>query len=248
MEGVSLGTIDFCVSSSGPLSNFSSDFMVMDLPYIVTTREKLFKILDGEIGAQILDSLTPANLKGLGFWENGFRCLTNNRLPIKHPSDLAGLKIRTMENPIHQATFNNFGATAVPMAWGEVFIAMQQGVIDGHENAIDSIWNAKVYEVQKYLSLTFHFYSPAVLVMNNDLYAGLSDKHREQIDKAAVDAMHYERNFSATRELKLIDEIKKKGMIAETVDVEEWKKASAVVYEQFRDRIKPEYMKAFTEN
>ncbi|MCD8352281.1 MAG: TRAP transporter substrate-binding protein [Planctomycetaceae bacterium] len=245
IEGTSLGTVEMCISSSGPLSNFSSDFMVMDLPYLVTSREKLFTTLDGPIGQQILATLEPANLKGMGFWENGFRCLTNNRAPIESPSELAGMKIRTMENPIHQYTFNNYGATAVPMAWNEVFIAMQQGVIDGHENAINSIWAAKVYEVQKYLSLTFHFYSPAILLMNNDLYNSLSDKHREQINRAAFEAMNYERQYSADIELQLIDELKKKGMIVVEVDVEEWKKASAKVYEEFRDKIKPEYMKAF---
>lgn len=125
IEGTSLGTVEMCISSSGPLSNFSSDFMVMDLPYLVTSREKLFATLDGPIGQQILSTLEQANLKGLGFWENGFRCLTNNRAPITRPAELAGMKIRTMENPIHQYTFNNYGATAVPMAWGEVFIAMQ---------------------------------------------------------------------------------------------------------------------------
>ncbi|MCC8191240.1 MAG: DctP family TRAP transporter solute-binding subunit, partial [Planctomycetes bacterium] len=185
IEGVALGTLEMCVCSTGALSNFSGDFMVLDLPYLGTSRDELFPVMDGPAGQAILATLEPKGIKAINFWENGFRNVMNNAKPIVHPEDLKGLKIRLMENPIHQATFTAFGALPVPMAWGEVLIALQQGTIDGNENALINILNDKIYEVQKHVSLTNHFFSPAVLMVNVDFFAMLSPDHQAAFLQAA---------------------------------------------------------------
>ena len=245
IEGVALGTLEMCVCSTGALSNFSTDFMVLDLPYLGTSRDQLFPVMDGPAGRQILDTLEPKGIKALNFWENGFRNVMNNAKPIVHPADLKGLKIRLMENPIHQETFRVYGAMPVPMAWGEVLIALQQGTIDGNENALINILNDKIYEVQKHVSLTNHFFSPAVLMMNVDYFNMQPKDIQDAILKAAEGAKIFQREYCVKKEGELIDELKKLGMTVTDVDRAEWQKASAPVYDTFRSKIKPEYLEAF---
>ncbi len=166
VEGVSLGTIEMTLTSSAPLANFTNAFLVFDLPFVITDRQKAYQWMDGTEGQKILTSLEPAGIKGLGIWENGFRNLTNSQKPVTSPKDLNGLKIRLMENPIHVNTFVTMGARAVPMPFGELFTALQQKTVDGQENPLVIIDTSRFYEVQGYLTLTGHFYAPAILLMN----------------------------------------------------------------------------------
>ena len=134
VEGMQMGIIDIAVTSTGPLSNFSPDMGVVDLPFLFLSNEHVDKVLDGPVGRKLLDGLEKANLKGLAFMENGFRNFTNSARPLEKPEDLKGLKFRTMENPVHLASVRSLGAQAVPMSWGEVYTSLQTGVIDGQEN------------------------------------------------------------------------------------------------------------------
>jgi len=247
IEGLSFGLLEGAVTSSAPLANFSPDFLLLDLPYIVTDREKAFKIMDGEIGQAILGTMTDKGVLALGFWENGFRNVTNSKRPIVHPADLKGLKIRTMENPIHQYTFEYFGATPTPMAWGEVFLALQQGTIDGQENPLVIIDTVKVYEVQKYISLTGHFYAPAVFMLSKQVFDTYPKDVQEAILKAEKEARDWERAYSAQLDDKLVVSLKEKGAEINEVDKAEWQKACAPIYDKFKDRINPAYIKAMTE-
>ncbi|MBF7082766.1 TRAP transporter substrate-binding protein [Desulfallas sp. Bu1-1] len=246
VEGVAMGTVEMALVSTGPLPNYSKDFMVFDLPFIITDREKAYQVMDGEIGQEILDTLKPKGIKALGFWENGFRNITNNEKPIVHPEDVKGMKIRTMENPIHQATFKTLGAIPTPMAWSEVFTALQQGTIDGQENPLPIIGTAKVYEVQKYISLTGHFYSPCVLMINNNLFESLSQTQKDAILKAEKEARAWQRNYSKELDEKLTKELKEKGITITEVDKTEWQNAVKPVYDQFKDQINPKYVEALT--
>lgn len=248
IEGVSAGTLEMTLISSAPLTNFSTDFMLFDLPFIITDRQKAYEFMDGDIGQKILATLEPKGIKGLGFWENGFRHITNDKKPIVHPADVKGLKIRTMENPVHQETFKQLGALPTPMAWGEVFTALQQGTIDGQENPLEIINSAKVYEVQKYISLTGHFYSPAVLLINKKLFDGFPKDIQDAILKAEKEARDWERNYSAERDNILVQELKDKGITVTEVDKAEWEKAVEAVYTKFEDKINPEYIKALKNN
>lgn len=238
VEGVSLGTIEATLTSTGPLPNFTNAFMVFDLPFIVQDLDKAYAWMDGPEGERILQSLEPAGIKGLGIWENGFRNLTNSRRFVQQPSDMEGLRIRLMENVIHVATFETLGARAVPMAFGELFTALQQRTVDGQENPLVIIDTSSFYEVQDYLSLTGHFYSPAVLLINLDFWNNtLSAEEREIVAQAEREARAWQRNFSRDGQAELRRKLEAEGMQVAEVDPQLWFEAVQPVYDQFADQV-----------
>ena len=236
VEGMQMGIIDIAVTSTGPLSNFSPDMGMVDLPFLFLSNEHVDKVLDGPVGRKLLDDLEKANLKGLAFMENGFRNFTNSARPLEKPEDLKGLKFRTMENPVHLASVRSLGAQAVPMSWGEVYTSLQTGVIDGQENPVAIIWVNKMNEVQKYLSLTGHFYSPAPMTMSKRKFDKLKPEWQELFIKAALEAAAYERKTIRDAEKSQIADLKSWGMDVRTVDkqlfVEAMKPAYADFYKQ----------------
>jgi len=143
VEGLQLGTLEMALVSTAPLSSFTDDFLVFDLPFMFKDTENARKVVDSEIGQNLLDSLKSQKILGLAYWENGFRNVTNNKKPIKTPDDLKGMKIRTMESPVQMESFNALGASATPMAFGELFTALQQNTIDGQENPLAIISTSK---------------------------------------------------------------------------------------------------------
>jgi len=246
VEGVSLGTIEATLTSTGPLPNFTNAFMVFDLPFIVQDRQKAYDWMDGPNGQEILGSLEGSGIKGLGIWENGFRNLTNSERFVDSPEDMDGLKIRLMENPIHVATFETLGARAVPMPFGELFTALQQGTVDGQENPLVIIDTSKFYEVQDYLSLTGHFYSPAVLLINLDFWNNsLTAEEREIVAEAEAEARAWQRNFSIEGEQELRAALREQGMEIAEVDPAEWFAAVQPVYDQFSDQVDQEMVESF---
>lgn len=246
VEGVSLGTIEATLTSTGPLPNFTNAFMVFDLPFIVQDRQKAYKWMDGPEGQKILASLEPSNIKALGIWENGFRNLTNSKRSVKSPADMSGLKIRLMENPIHVATFETLGARAVPMPFGELFTALQQGTVDGQENPLVIIDTSKFYEVQNHLSLTGHFYSPAVLMINLDFWNNtLTEEERKIVAQAEKEARQWEREFSIKGEKELRAKLEKAGMMVDDEDVAVWFAAVQPVYDQFSDKVDQAMVRSF---
>lgn len=232
MESVGLGVQEMCLISTGPIPNFVWDFAVLDMPYLFDDAQDAYDKLDGEIGQSILDQLETQNIKGLGFWENGFRELTNNDKVIAEPSDLAGMKIRTMENNVHIATYEALGATATPMAWGEIFTALSQGTVDGQENPIAIIETSKVYEVQQYVSMVDLFYSPCVLMVSQDIYEGFTDRQREAFDRAAEEAKDWQREYSQNYNEEALVKMADEGVTITEVDRDVWEEAAAVMYEK----------------
>lgn len=233
LEGLQVGTIDMAVTATGPVSNFSQDMGVVDLPFLFMGYEHADKILDGPIGRQLLDGLEKANIKGLAFFENGFRNFTNSKRPLQTPNDFKGLKFRTMENPVHLASVRQLGAQAVPMSWGEVYTSLQTGVIDGQENPVAIISSFKINEVQKYLSLTGHFYSPAPLTMSLKKFQALKPEHQKAFLSAALKAAAYERKLIRDNEAKQLADLKAAGMQVDNVDKAVFVKAMSPVYDQF---------------
>lgn len=232
MENVGMGVQEMCLISTGPIPNFVPDFAVLDLPYLFENEQEAYEVLDGEIGTSLLEQLQPQGIYGVGFWENGFREVTNDKKEIKTPADLKGMKIRTMENNVHMATYQALGATATPMAWGEIFTALQQGTVDGQENPIAIIESAKVYEVQKYTSMIDLFYSPCVLMLNQGIYDGWSDEQKAAFDKAADEAKTWQREYSANYNKEAIQTMKDAGVTVTEVDKAVWKEAVQSVYDQ----------------
>ncbi|WFA08652.1 TRAP transporter substrate-binding protein [Tissierella sp. Yu-01] len=246
VEGVGLGTLEMAISSSGPLPNFSKDFLLFDLPFIITDREIAYEVMDGEVGQSILSSLESSGIKGLGFWENGFRHISNDKKEILVPEDVAGMKIRTMENPIHIETFKLLKSIPTPMGWSEVFTALQQGTIDGQENPLIIFDTNKLEEAQKYISLTGHFYSPAVTMINKATFDNYPEDIQEAILRAEKEAKEWEREYSQSLDKELIETIKGKGVTISEVDKVLWQEACQPVYDLFSDQINPEYIKALT--
>jgi tripartite ATP-independent transporter DctP family solute receptor len=233
VEGVSMGTIDACITTNAPLTNFDDKFNVFEFPYLFKTREEAQKILDGKIGQNLLKGLESKNIIGLSYFENGFRNITNSKKEIKTVKDLEGMKIRTMESSIHVASFKAMGANPTPMNWGEVYTALAQGTIDGQENPPMAILDGKIYEVNKYMSMTHHFYSPAELLMRKDLFDKMSDDQKKGVKKAAVEAAAYEREQAEKFNTGKIDELKKNGMQVTEVDVTSFSNACQKVYKEF---------------
>jgi len=233
LEGMQLGTIDMAVTATGPMSNFSEDMGVVDLPFLFTSNEHVDKVLDGPIGRSLLDGIEKANIKGLAFFENGFRNFTNSKRSLLTPQDFAGLKFRTMENPVHLASVRQLGAQAVPMSWGEVYTSLQTGVIDGQENPVAIVSAFKLSEVQKYLSLTGHFYSPAPLSMSLKKFNALKPEYQQALLDAALKAAAYERKLIRDNEAEQLAALKEQGMVVSDVDKAIFVEAMAPVYEQF---------------
>jgi len=233
VEGLQLGTIDLVVTSTGPLGGFVPKMFVVDLPFLFRDREHAYKVLDGPIGRDLLDAFSAKGIKGLAFWENGFRQITNNVRPIEKPEDLKGIKIRTMENKVHLASFKAFGASPTPMAWSEVYTALQQKTIDAQENPIAIIYHQKIFEVQKYLTLTGHFYSPTPLLMSLKAFDSLPKDIQKIMLDTAIECATYERNLLRDSEAKQIAEIKAKGMQVTTPNKKPFLDAAAPVYKEF---------------
>jgi len=235
VEGLQLGTIHLTVTSTGPLGGFVPEMNVVDLPFLFRNPEHAYKVLDGEIGRNLLGRFDAVGIKGLAFWENGFRHITTAKSPVRVPSDLKGLKIRVMENKVHQAAFRQLGTDATPMAWGEVFTSLQQGLLDGQENPIPIIYTFKLDEVQKYVSLTAHVYSPAPVLISKKAWDRMPPDVQKIMLEAAVEVAKYQRGLIHDQERKQLGELKAKGMtIIENPDQAAFREAMQPVFEQFQ--------------
>jgi tripartite ATP-independent transporter DctP family solute receptor len=233
LEGMQMGIIDLAVTATGPVSGFIQSMMALDLPFLFRDYHHVDAVLDGPIGRNILDDLEKARLKGLSFLENGFRNFTNSARPLLKPEDFRGLKFRTMENPVHLVSVRQLGAQAVPMSWGEVYTSLHTKVIDGQENPVAIIHSFKLNEVQRYLSLTGHFYSPAPLTMGLRRFESLKPKWQKLFIRTALEVAAYERKVIRDNEQKQIRDLKTWGMDVRTVDKEIFVKAMKPVYAKF---------------
>ena len=206
-----------------------------DMPFLFASNEEAYKILDGEIGKELLDTLEDANLKGLAYAERGFRNITNSVKPVANAADVAGLKLRVMENEIYTATFKALGVNAVPMNWQDTLTALQQGTVEGQENPINVIWSYKMWEYnQKYCVLDRHSYSTAIITMSLDLFNSLDEATQEIFVNAAQEAAEYERAWVAEKEAGQLQEIKDNGIeVIENPDVNSFREAVQVVYDAY---------------
>jgi len=236
LEGMQLGTIDMGVITNGPVANFLPRMAAFEMPFLFASAQEAYYVLDGPVGKKLLAELETVNLKGLAYAERGFRNLTNSKRPVATPDDIKGLKIRVMENPVYIATFKALGVNAVPMAWTECLTALQQGVVDGQENPINVIYAYKLYETQKYLSLTRHTYAPALFVMSLKLYKSLPADTQKILVEAAQSAAEYERKWDADQESSQLQEIAKNGMVITQPNLELFKQAVKPVYDSYRDK------------
>jgi tripartite ATP-independent transporter DctP family solute receptor len=234
IEAVQLGTQDLTNVSTGALGNFVPETKIVDIPFLFRDYDHARKVMDGPIGQDILKKMPAKGLIGLAWTENGFRHMTNNKRPIVTAADAAGLKVRTMENKVHMEGYKSFGLLPTPMAFPELFTALQQGTVDGQENPIPVILSSKFAQVQKYLSLTGHVYSPAVILLSPMVWNKLSDADKKVFVAAAQVGAIAQRKKVNEDEANGIAQLRKDGMqVIEKVDGESFRKAVAPAYAAF---------------
>lgn len=233
LEAVQLGTQDLIITSTGPVGNFVAETRIVDIPFLFRDYAHARKVLDGPIGQDILTKFPAKGLVAISWMENGFRHVTNSKKAIVTPADLAGLKIRTMENKVHMEAFKALGSLPTPMNMNEVFTALQTGTVDGQENPIPVILANKLYTVQKYVSLTSHVYSPAMLIINKGLWDKLSAADKASFNEAAKIALVANRKKVNEDEANGIAVIEKAGTLVNKVDTTLFQKAVASAYAQY---------------
>ena len=234
IESVQLGTQELTGTSTGPIPNFVPAVKILDIPFLFRDKAHARAVLDGPIGQAMLKEFDSKGFKALAWSENGVRHMTNNKRPINLPDDLKGLKMRTMENPVHVAAYKGFGIITTPMAFPEVFTALQQGVVDGQENPLSVIMAAKFEQVQKYMTLTAHVYSPALLLMNKASFDKLSPADQKVFLDAAKLAAAATRARVDKDDASGVTDLRAKGMsIIETFDKAAFVAKLAPVFTQF---------------
>ena len=217
-EGLIYGTIDMVLTGTADLGQFQPKMSIFDLPFLFKDRAHAYTSLD-TVGMELGKDLEPKGMKLLGFMENGIRHLTNNVRPVKAPADMAGLKIRVMSNKIYIETIKSLGGSPTPMAFGELYSAMQQGTVDGQENPSAHIYTKRFFEVQKYASMTAHAYAPEPVLISMITWARLSDAQKAIIQEAATEAIAWQRELSTKEDNEYWDKIKATGKI-EVVEVD----------------------------
>lgn len=241
MEMVRTGQLDVIPIGSDAVQ-LDSKWAVFDMPFLFPDRETASRVLDGEIGQQLSESMREnAGLQVLGFGEIGFRNITNNVRPVVVPADLEGLKLRTPGSKTRIMAFEMLGATPVTMNIGELYLALQQGTVDGQENPLANIKAFSWNEVQDYLSLSGHVYTPITLVINGDRWDGLSDEQKAAIERAAAKAVQQSRQYGADADATLLDELSKDMQVNE-IDIKAFQEASKPIW----DKIAPVAGEDFT--
>ena len=225
------GTQEMTVPDSSTLVGLVKDFGVLNFPLLLNNAQEADALLDGAFGQKLLAKLPEKNLIGLAFWENGFRQITNGRRPINGAADIAGLKIRVIQNPLFIDTFNTLGANALPMPFPELYSALEQKTVDGQENPTATILSSKFNEVQKHLALSKHIYSVWVLLLSKKTWDSLSADDKKAVQEAAREATVFERKTIREYGDKALGELKKLGM-----QVTEFSPAEQT---KMRDKLKP---------
>ncbi len=202
IESIQLGNVDMVFVSSALLGNFNKQFFALDIPFMFKDRAGIYRVLDGAIGQGLLESLNKVGIQGVGYWENGFRQLTNSKKVIKSPDDLKGMKMRTMENEVHIAAWKAIGSNPAPLAFGELFTALQQGTFDAQEGPINLFYDMKFQEVQKFITKTNHVYSPFVVLMNPAVYKRFSEEDKKIFATAFGNAKTYQRDLAQKADAK----------------------------------------------
>jgi tripartite ATP-independent transporter DctP family solute receptor len=231
MQMIRTGQIDVYPMGSDAVS-LDSKWAIFDMPFLFSDRETVARLLDGEIGEELRASMREsAGLEVLAFGELGFRHITNNTRPITVPSDLQGVQIRVPGSEPRILAFTTFGAQPITMNFGELYLALQQGTVDGQENPLAAVKSRSFFEVQDYLSLSGHVYSPVTLVMNGAKYDSLTDEQKAAVKAAAQEAAEYTRQLGTDADATLLAELEQSMQVNE-IDLAAFKEAAGPIWEQ----------------
>ncbi len=242
IEQTQMNLVQIAIPPTGNLANFDQKMFLFDLPYLMPNEEAMKRVLDGEVGREVLDGLEKSNLKGINYWGAGFRNMTNNIRPITKPDDLKNIKMRVLQAPTVMATYRTYGANPTAMAFTEVYNGLQQGVIEGQENPYANIDSMKFYEVQKYMTLTHHTYHTYAAVMNKAAWESLPDDLQTVMQEAFDVSRDYARELTLEDEKEIYERIKDQIEIIELTDEgrEAFIEKSRPLYKQFEKQLTPE--------
>jgi len=242
LEGLQIGSQGAAIIGSGSLQPIEPKFGVVELPYTWTSARQAYKAYDGELGQALARLAEKKNLVIISWWENGFRHLTNNRGPINTPADLAGLKTRVTPDKMRLDTFTALGANPAPLAFGELYSALQQKVFDAQENPLSIIYTSSFFEVQKYLSLTGHVWGPASLIISRPVWNRISPEDRKIVQEAADKWRDAQRKMISDSDQQYIAQLKEKGMQVNEVDKKAFADAVAPVWKTYSAVYGPDIM------
>ncbi len=234
-QALRAGTQEMVVTSTSPLVGIVKELGVFDLPFLFANEKEADAVLDGPAGAALSKKLEEVGLINLAYWENGFRNLTNSKRPVAKVEDFSGIKLRVMQNNIFLDTFKTLGTNAVPMAFQEVFTALETKTIDGQENPYVTILTSKYYEVQKYLSMTRHAYTPFLVLYSKKMFDALSKDEQAALREAAIEGQKVQRAVIRDKDGKALAELKVKGMQVNDISPAEQKRMF--------EKVKPVYEK-----
>ncbi len=247
IQQVQMGTVDVAIITTGPVGNISKLANALSLPFLFKSNEQADEILDGPLGQEILDSLAASGIKGLAFSENGFRNLTNNIRPVHTVADVEGLKIRTMEAPLQVKIWRMLGANPTPMAW-PINTELAQGTIDGQENPLWVIDKYKIFEVQKYMSMTRHVYSSHIDMMNLATFKKLSSADQKLFVTSMREAAAYQRKLNRESNEEHMATIVANGMVVDnTPDVNSFRAKVRPIYEESKKDIGEDFVNRLLE-
>lgn len=238
LEGLQFGTIDMGIITNAVVANLEPTYQLVDLPFLFGNAEQAHDVLDGPVGEQLAENLREHGVVSLGAAEGGFRNMINNTRPVRTPEDVEGVKYRTMQNPVFIEMFSSLGGSPVPMAWGEVFTAMQQGAVDGLEIPTSVVNSNNYADVTKYLSFTRHTYSAIHLLMSERSFEGLPEDVQQAVVDAGEAAIEAQRAAVAAAEAEVVQALQDKGMeINDIEDVAAFRARVIPVYERFEPTI-----------
>lgn len=220
LEQVAQGNLEMAVASFAPVVSYVPEFMVMDIPFVYNSYAEAWMVLDSYVGTDLLDKMEAYGLKGMAYMENGMRQVTSNVSAINSIDDFKGIKLRTMQNNNHMASFAALGANPTPVAFSELYISLSQKVVDAQENPVANVTDKKLYEVQKYLSLTNHIYDAMPLVCNLEFFNSLPAEYQAVVQAGAIYAQEYSRFCNLEREDLIIADLGKYGMEVNEVSAE----------------------------
>ena len=215
------GAQEMMVGSTATLVGITKEMALWDTPFLFSTAKEADTVLDGPIGQKVMDKLQEKGLVGLAYWENGFRNLTNSKRPVTKLEDLDGVKLRVMQNEVYLDSFKLMGANAIPLPFSELFSALETKTVDGQENPYNTILSSKFYEVQKYLSVTNHVYSPWIMTVSKKWWDQLSKDEQKVLLDAAKASRDFERQDTREEAAKAVADLKAKGMAVNDVAPQE---------------------------
>lgn len=242
------GTIQMStMAADSSLSNTIPEMNVFGIPYLFKNKQDVYSKLDGKPGKNLLKLTEAKNMRGLGYWEVGFRQFTNNKREIKHPEDMENLKLRVQSAKVWNEHLKALDAIPTPISFSELYSALDQGVVDGQENPLSTISSQKLFEVQKYMSLTNHTYTPAVILMNEDYYNHLTKEEQKVVKESIDESTDYQRKYIAKQEQKVKKQLKDEGMIITEVNRKEFKDNTSNVRSTITDQVPKSIVREFSE-